>query len=328
MKFRTEINPLKSELQIEHKDSVITFGSCFAENISEYFQFYRFNVMKNPFGVLYNPVSVLNAVKSLEEQKVFSEEDLVYHQDEWHSFYHHSDFSNHKKEECLNSINDRIKSAAEFARKANVIIITFGTSFVFKHIKKDIIVSNCHKIPSSQFTRFRLSLQETIENINSIVDIISRLNREVEIIFTVSPVRHWRDGAVENQLSKATLLLAVNSVVNSSSNCFYFPSYEIVMDELRDYRYYETDMLHPNKLATDYIWEKFSETHFSEKCLSAINEIKVIAEARMHRPRNIHSEAHQKFLKKQIKLIDQLELKYGHLNLEEDKNYFREQLTL
>lgn len=328
MKFRTEINPPKSELQIEHKDSVITFGSCFAENISEYFQFYHFNVMKNPFGVLYNPVSVLNAVKSLEEQKVFTEEDLVYHQDEWHSFYHHSDFSNHKNEECLDSINDRIKLAAEFVRKANVIIITFGTSFVFKHLEKDIIVSNCHKITSSQFTRFRLSLQQAIENIDSIVDVISKLNREAKLVFTVSPVRHWRDGAVENQLSKATLLLAVNNMITTKSNCYYFPSYEIVMDDLRDYRYYESDMLHPNKLATDYVWEKFSETHFSEKCLSAMNEIKVIAEARMHRPRNINSEAHQKFLKKQIKLIDQLELKYGHLNLEGDKKYFKEQLRL
>ncbi len=328
MKFRTEINPTKSDLQIEHKDSVITFGSCFAENISEYFQFYRFDVMKNPFGVLYNPVSVLNAIKSLEEPKVFSETDLVFHQDEWHSFYHHSDFSNHIKDECLNSINVRVKSAAEFIRNAKVIIITFGTSFVFKHLEKGIVVSNCHKIPSNQFERFRLSVDEAISNMNLIVESISKINSKANIIFTVSPVRHWRDGAVENQLSKATLLLAVNKVVSTHSNCFYFPSYEIVMDDLRDYRYYESDLLHPNKLATDYIWEKFSNTHFSEKCLSAINEIKVIAEARLHRPRNIVSEAHQKFLKKQLKFIDQLELKYGHLNLEEDKKYFKEQLKL
>ncbi|NOG98436.1 MAG: GSCFA domain-containing protein [Ignavibacteriae bacterium] len=328
MKFRTEINPPKSNLQIEHKDSVITFGSCFAENISEYFQFYRFDVKKNPFGVLYNPVSILNAINSLEEPKVFSEEDLVFHQDEWHSFYHHSDFSNHVKDECLNSINERVVSAAEYIRKAKVIIITFGTAFVFKHLEKGFIVSNCHKIPKDQFSRFRLSVDEAVENIESIVDAISRINNEAKIVFTVSPVRHWRDGAVENQLSKATLLLAVNNVVNTKSNCFYFPSYEIVMDDLRDYRYYESDLLHPNKLATDYIWGKFSATHFTEKCLSAMNEIKVIAEARLHRPRNIESNAHQKFLKKQLKIIDQLELKYGHLNLEGDKKYFRGQLTL
>jgi hypothetical protein len=328
MKFRTEINPPKSDLQIEHKDSVITFGSCFAENISEYFQFYRFDVMKNPFGVLYNPVSVLNAIKSLEEPKVFSETDLVFHQDEWHSFYHHSNFSNHIKEECLNSINARIKSAAGFVRKAKVVIITFGTSFAFKYLEKGIVVSNCHKIPSNEFERFRLSVDEAISNINLIVESISKINSKANIIFTVSPVRHWRDGAVENQLSKATLLLAVNKTVSTHSNCFYFPSFEIVMDDLRDYRYYDSDLLHPNKLATDYIWEKFSNTHFSEKCLSAMNEIKIIAEARLHRPRNIVSEAHQKFLKKQLKFIDQLELKYGHLNLEEDKKYFKEQLKL
>ncbi len=328
MKFRTEINPHKSDLQIEHKDSVITFGSCFAENISEYFQFHRFNVRKNPFGVLYNPVSVLNAIKSLEEPKVFSETDLVFHQDEWHSFYHHSDFSNHIKDECLNSINETVKTASEFIRNAKVIIITFGTAFVFKHLEREIIVSNCHKIPSNQFERKRLSVDETISNINLIIESISKINSKANIIFTVSPVRHWRDSAVENQLSKATLLLAVNNAVSTYSNCFYFPSYEIVMDDLRDYRYYEADLLHPNKLATDYIWEKFSDAHFSEKCLSAMNEIKIIAEARMHRPRNIVSEAHQKFLKKQLKFIDQLELKYGHLNLEEDKKYFKEQLNL
>jgi GSCFA family protein len=328
MKFRTEINLAKSDLQIEHKNSVITFGSCFAENISEYFQFYRFNVMKNPFGVLYNPISVLNAIKSLEEQKEFSESDLDFHQDEWHSFYHHSDFSNHVKDECLNSINETGKTASEFIRKTKVIIITFGTAFVFRHLEKEIVVSNCHKIPSNKFKRFRLSIDESVLNINFIIDSISRINNDAKIIFTVSPVRHWRDGAVANQLSKATLLLAVNNAVSTHSNCFYFPSYEIVMDDLRDYRYYEADLLHPNKLATDYIWEKFSNTHFSEKCLSAMNEMKVIAEARMHRPRNIVSEAHQKFLKKQLKFIDQLELKYGHLNLEEDKKYFKEQLNL
>jgi hypothetical protein len=264
----------------------------------------------------------------LEQEKIFSDSDLIFHQDEWHSFYHHSGFSDHKKDECLKRINDRVKAASEFIRKSKVIIITFGTSFVFKHLEKEIIVSNCHKLPSNHFKRYMLSTEEAIWNIKLIIETIKRLNDKAKIIFTVSPVRHWKDGAVENQISKSTLLLAVNNAVNENSNCSYFPSYEIVMDDLRDYRYYESDLLHPNKSATDYIWEKFSAVYFSEKCLSAMIKIKFIADARLHRPRNADSKAHQIFLKKQLKIIDQLELKYDYLNLENDKIYFKQQLKL
>jgi hypothetical protein len=328
MKLRTEINLERSKLQIEHNDSIITFGSCFAENISEYFEFYRFNVMKNPFGVLYNPVSILNAIRSLREEKRFTESDLIFHQDEFHSFYHHSDFSSDDKATCLDKINKRIIEAAQFIKQAKIIIITFGTAFVFEHLEKKIIVSNCHKISASQFRRFKLSIGETEKNIESILEIISQLNPEAQIIFTISPVRHWRDGAVENQVSKSTLILAVNKMISRNKCCYYFPSYEIIMDDLRDYRYYGSDLLHPNKLATDYIWDKFVQTYLTEKCLAACSEIKSIAEARQHRPRNIESVGHQKFVKKQLKFIDQLELKYGHLNLEDDKKYFREQIKL
>jgi hypothetical protein len=328
MKFRTEVTPNKCEVQIEHYHNIITFGSCFAENISEYFEFHRFNILNNPFGVLYNPASILNSINLLKEGKQFAEADLFQDQDEWHSFFHHSDFSHHELETCLNKINNQIISTFEYLRKADFVIITFGTSFVFKSKSKNIIVSNCHKIPQKEFNRFRLTLEATTNYIMAIIESIQEMNRETNIIFTVSPVRHWRDGAVENHLSKSTLLLAIDEVLKSAERCSYFPSYEIVMDDLRDYRFYAADLLHPNKAATDYIWEKFTASYFSDKCLNLMNEIKSIAEAALHRPRNIESKTHQKFVKTQLRKIHELEQKFTHLNLANDKEYFKSQIKL
>lgn len=158
--------------------------------------------------------------------------------------------------------------------------------------------------------------------IQKIIEEVSHLNSQISYLFTVSPVRHWKDGAVDNQISKSTLLLPLSEIVNSNSNCYYFPSYEIMMDDLRDYRFYAEDMLHPNKIATDYIWEKFRQVHLSDGCVKLMNEIKKISQARTHRPRNIHSEKHQKFLKYNIELIDKLKMGNPYLDLSEDREFF------
>ncbi|VAX28676.1 hypothetical protein MNBD_IGNAVI01-1614 [hydrothermal vent metagenome] len=326
MKFRTEINLGNSQDPIEHNQKILTIGSCFAQNIGEYFERFRFNVMCNPFGVLYNPVSILNSFKFVLDNKTFLQEDLVEHDGEWHSFFHHSDFSHHDPKVCLDKINSGLKTTSDFLAKADVIIITYGTAYVYKHIKRNIIVSNCHKIPSKEFERYRLSLERTEKVIEETVNLLKSANENARIIFTVSPVRHWKDGAANNQLSKSTLLLAVDKTINSNKNCEYFPSYEIVMDDLRDYRFYDSDLLHPNKLATDYIWEKFSASMFSENCLTLMKEIAKIIKAREHRVRNVKSESHQAFLKSQLEKIRTLHLKHPHLNLSEDESYFRKQL--
>lgn len=326
MKFRSEIEIGKSLDPVEHNNKTITIGSCFAENIAEYFRKYRFNILANPFGVLYNPISIYNSLKLASEEKEFNESDLIYDQSEWHSFYHHSDFSHHDINVCLDNINSGIKNTNSFLQQCDVIIITYGTAFVYRHNRKEIIVSNCHKIPSSQFDRFRLTLEQTKEAIKNTIALLKAINNDVKIIFTVSPVRHWKDGAEENQISKSTLLLAINDIVSSESRCEYFPSYEIVMDDLRDYRFYEADLFHPNKLATDYIWEKFRESIFSENCKTIMNEVGKIAAAKNHKVRNNFSEQHQEFLKVQIDKIKTLVKKYPHLNMSDDKNYFTSQL--
>lgn len=326
MHFRTEINIEKFQLKINHFDNILTIGSCFAENMAEYFKQNRFNVLGNPFGVLYNPISIYNSLKFVIEKREFRESDLIFYQGEWHSFYHHSNFSDHQKNKILENINMGIENTTRFLNSANFLIITFGTSYVYKFLANGIIVSNCHKIPQKEFAHFMLNSEETVKNIKNIVEMVGKFNPKIKFIFTVSPVRHWKNGAHNNQLSKANLLLAIDEVIKSKNNCSYFPSYEIVMDDLRDYRFYESDLIHPNKIATDYIWEKFSNSIFSGECLQVINEISKVVTARNHRVRNINSSEHQKFVKSIIAKIELLNANYSHLNLENDLKYFNSQL--
>ncbi len=326
MKFRTEIIPDKAKHPIDQNENIMTIGSCFAQNIGEYFKNYRFNILCNPFGVLYNPISIFNSLNLALKKKVFYQEDLLEKNGEWHSFYHHSDFSHHDPKICLEKINSGSKATFDFLSKADVAIITYGTAYVYKHIAQGIIVSNCHKIPSKEFEHYRLSLDETKKVIEQTVKLLKSVNENIRIIFTVSPVRHWKDGAVNNQLSKSTLLLAVDEIVKSNKNCEYFPSYEIVMDDLRDYRFYNSDLLHPNTIATDYIWEKFCSTTLSDSCLSIMSEVEKIMKSREHKVRNVNSEKHQAFIKANIEKIKSLQEKHSYLNLSEEKLYFEEQL--
>lgn len=321
MNFRTEILLEKSPLQIEHSDKILTLGSCFAENISAYLQSAKIRVLENPFGVLYNPKSILNSLNLLLEEKGFVESDLIFHDSEFHSFYHHSSFSSHDKDVCLKNINDGLRSTLEFLTEADLVIITLGTAFAYKHIESDKIVSNCHKIPQKYFERFRLGLDEIINSLKKQLEIIHKFNKNVKVIFTVSPIRHWRDGAVDNQLSKAGLLMAVNEVKNNS-DVFYFPSYEIMMDDLRDYRFYENDLLHPNKIAIEYIWNKFRECHISDKANQIIEKFVKLEKAYNHRPRNIYSEKHKNFIKSQLEKINELEENYKYVSLNKEREYF------
>ena len=264
MNFRTEIETEKGKFPVLHSYSVLTIGSCFAENIADKMILSKFRTLKNPFGVLYNPISIFNSLKHVFSMTKFGKEDLIFDQEEWHSFFHHSDFSHHDSEAVLEKINNAIETTRYFIEKASVVIITYGTSKVYKHIDKNIIVSNCHKIPSNQFINYRLSLEETVNSIEKTMMLLREMNNSLKIIFTVSPVRHWKDGAHGNQLNKAVLLLGIDKIVEHYDFTEYFPSYELLMDDLRDYRFYDKDMLHPNDVAVEYIWEKFAESYFSE----------------------------------------------------------------
>ncbi len=313
MKFRTEINIEPFDFKITHESKIATLGSCFADNIAEKLAYYRFDILQNPFGVLYNPASIANAIQLVFSKKIFTESDLIFHDGAFHSLFHHGDFSHEDAQICVEQINSALLRTETFLRETNTVILTFGTAFVYRHKERDVIVANCHKIPQSEFERFRLTVDEAAKEIARAVKYLKLLNENVRVVLTVSPVRHWKDGAAENQRSKATLILAIDKILRECSDVYYFPSYELVTDDLRDYRFYEADLLHPNKQAVEYIWEKFSEAFFDEETKRLLPRIEKIVKSLNHKPRNPESERHKKFLEKLQNEIDAIKKEFPHL---------------
>ncbi len=326
MKFLTEVEIKHLEKKIEHSDTILTIGSCFAENVGELFKKFKFNSLINPFGVLYNTASIKNSLDIIAKQKVFTEDDLIFDQSEWHSFYHHSNFSHHKVESILSKINSVSASTFEFLKNVDWIIISLGTSFVFYHRDREMIVSNCHKIPQKEFEHKFLSVSENTDYLQQILKIQKNINPGTKFIFTVSPVRHLRDGAHENTLSKSSLQLAVEDIVRDYEDTYYFPSYEIMMDELRDYRFFDKDLLHPNQQAVDYIWEKFSRYCLSESCSEMNKKISKIISAAQHRIRNTNSTKSQEFVKSQIDAINKIIQDHPHINFNDELEKFQSYL--
>jgi len=295
MQFRTEILLKKANRQIAYPNNVMLFGSCFAENIGNLLKINKFNVDINPFGVLYNPLSIENSLRILLEKREFSEKDLFLYNGVWNSFSHHGSFSNISLNDTLQSINNKVITSSEKLSNIDFLLITFGTAYVYE--KDGNIVANCHKLPEKEFQRRRLEVSEIVDCYAKLIADIQKANPNFRIIFSVSPIRHWKDGAHENQISKSILLLAIDELQSKFENIDYFPAYEIVLDELRDYRFYEEDMLHPNLLAINYIWEKFSEVYFSAETQNIQKEIAQIIKAEAHRPFNPQTAEHQSFLK-------------------------------
>lgn len=317
MNFRTEIKIAESRDKIEHFHKIMTIGSCFAENIAEEFKFYLFNVFENPFGVLYNPASIYNAFNIVGEGRKFTLEDLIYDKEQWHSFYHHSDFSSYEAEKCLNNINTRSEEVRRFLGDCGWVIVSLGTSYIYKYKETKITVSNCHKLPADRFERTYLTVEESEKYLSDTVAILKKMNPGIKIIFTVSPVRHIKDGFAENTLSKAGLIVAVHRLIREEENCSYFPAYEILMDDLRDYRFYEKDLLHPNKPAVEYVWEKFSESYFSGSCITAVKDVELYAKGKNHRMRDSESPQAQKFIADLLKVKENLREKYPYLTFKE-----------
>jgi hypothetical protein len=280
-------------------------GSCFAENMGNKFDYFKFQATTNPFGIVFNAVSLEKLIRRSVENRKFTESDIFFHNDLWHCYEVHSELSNSDKDSFLESLNDIIRSTNKQLNDSTHIIITLGTSWVYRNIESKEIVANCHKVPQKQFTKELLSIHQTEESLQSIISLIHSVNPNCNFIFTVSPVRHIKDGFAENTLSKAHLIAAIHSILNkkfstslemTNQNRNYFPSYEIMMDELRDYRFYAEDMLHPNQTAIDYIWIQFFENYVSESVFGLMNEICSIQKGLQHRPFNPNTESHQKFL--------------------------------
>jgi len=296
MNFRTPIKTEKFKRQINHKTPVIMMGSCFTDNIGSRLRQYLFDVVINPFGVSYNPMSVKKSITQLISREKYKEDDLHFHNELWFSFDHYTKISATDKVEALHNINTEFQRAKEKLKSAGFLIITFGTAFAYRYKETGEIVCNCHKIPATRFERSMLSTKSIIGEYEELIKQLLKLNPELQLVFTVSPVRHLKDGLVENQRSKAALLLAANELVKLfPDSAHYFPSYEIMMDDLRDYRFYDADMVHPNAQAVDYIWERFLETAFSGEAQEIITKIDPLIKAKSHRPLHTDTEAFKKF---------------------------------
>jgi hypothetical protein len=317
MQFRTQIPISKSTNPINYDSKILSIGSCFAENMAEKFDYFKFQNETNPFGIIFNPVSIEKLFKRVCKQELFEEKDVFFHNERWHSFEVHSDLSNADRQELLETLNKAITETNKQLKQASHIIITYGTSWIYRILESQEIVANCHKVPQKQFSKELLSTEVIRESIQNTIDLIHNLNPNINFIFTVSPVRHIKDGFVENQLSKSHLFAALHQVLQTHNSQLitpnYFPSYEIMMDELRDYRFYGEDMLHPNQIAIDYIWKLFSENYISENSISLMNEVDEIQKSLRHRSFNPESEQHQKFLAKLQQKINLLGEKISHI---------------
>ncbi|SHG26786.1 GSCFA domain-containing protein [Dysgonomonas macrotermitis] len=300
MEFRKKIDIPRSPLDIGYQTKLILFGSCFAENIGKNFVDNKFPVNLNPFGVLYNPASISQAIRLLLDEKVFTETDIFKHEGVYRSFLHHSEFCETDKQRFLDVINSGRKKTSSDIRTADILLITFGTSYVYRLKESGNIVANCHKVPASEFDHFRLSVSDIVRDWKSLIDRLQVVNPDLKILFTVSPIRHWKDGAHNNQLSKSVLLLAIDELQQMYPSVFYFPSYEIVLDELRDYRFYADDMIHPNDMAIRYIWSIFADTFFDDTTKQIIKQWQSLHKAIEHRPFNEDTPEHQQFLKQTL----------------------------
>ncbi|MBF4519191.1 GSCFA domain-containing protein [Flavobacterium sp. ANB] len=314
MQFRTLIPLSKTNNPIDYNSKVLSFGSCFAENIADKFDYFKFQNETNPFGIIFNPVSIEKIMERTVREELFTEKDVLFYNERWHSFETHSDLSNSDRQELLETLNKAIEITNKQIKQATHIIITYGTSWIYRNIESNDIVANCHKVPQKQFSKELLSVDVIQKSIQNTIDLIQTLNPNINFIFTISPVRHIKDGFTENQLSKSHLFTALHQTFDFRLSTFnYFPSYEIMMDELRDYRFYAEDMLHPNQVAIDYIWSRFSENYIAENSLSTMQEVEEIQKSLRHRSFNPESEQHQKFLAKLQQKINLLREKLPHI---------------
>lgn len=316
MELYTRISIPQATFTFSQQEPILLLGSCFAENISKKLEENKFITDTNPFGTLYNPASIAEAIKSLLEPKPFTCAHLFLYEGMYHSFAHHSRFSAVSETECLERINNRFMSSAACLKTASRLIITFGTAYVYRLKSSGQIVSNCHKLPEKRFDRQRLSVEEIVSDWKKLLPALWAHNRTLKLLFTVSPIRHWKDGAQGNQLSKATLLLAIDRLQQAfPEQVAYFPAYEILMDELRDYRFYADDMLHPSPLAIDYIWQRFTESMLSKEAQALLKEWEEIRKAIQHKPFRPDSEAYQRFISQTLLKMERISRKFPSFDI-------------
>ena len=327
MQFRSEFTPKPFPVKIKITERILLVGSCFTEQIGKKLAANKFKILENPNGILFNPVSIAKAIRSYTKENVFSENDLFYYNELWASRAHHTRFSHPEKLQALQNINTELKRAADFIKTADWILITLGSAFVYEW--KDIepensyenVAANCHKIPTDKFSRRLLNPSEIVTVLKDMQQSVQSVNPTAKFIFTVSPVRHLREGFIENNRSKAALIHAVHELTNNLDS-FYFPAYELIIDDLRDYRFFAEDLVHPNYAATNYVWEKFLTAVIDEASQQLMKEINEINAAVNHKPFNPSSTSHKKFLQINFEKVVMLSQKYPHLDLSNELLFF------
>ena len=322
------INP--PDTRMNYRDKIFLAGSCFTEHIGNTLSELKFSILQNPNGILFDPRSVCTSLISYIENKQYRKEGLFYLNEVWNSWEHHSKFSNIDPKEALSVINESQKLAHEFLKHADWLIITLGSSFSYKltdeadkaNSSKGEGVANCHRAPSQWFNKYLMSIEEITTLLDTTYHRLKQFNPKLKIVFTISPVRHTRDGVIENNRSKARLIEAVHHMVNKFQALYYFPAYELVIDVLRDYRFYDIDMVHPNYPATEFVMEKFRENFIDEESQLLMEEIKKIVTARKHKPFQPETNAHKTFLKIHLDKTKELQSKYPFLDLKEEIDHF------
>lgn len=318
MKFRTEIGIPRAKEQLEYSSKILSIGSCFALSIGEKLTEAKFNACVNPTGVLFNPCSIVSTLERFEEFRGVSFGDLESRRDQWFHFDFHGSFSSSSPQETLSKINCAVQQGHSALKECDTLIITLGTIWIYRLVENGKVVANCHKEPASRFNRCAMSVSEVVDSLSPLIERYP----SKQFIFSVSPVRHLLDGMAENSLSKASLRVAIDQLQQKYKNVAYFPAFEIMMDDLRDYRFYADDMLHPSKKAVEYIWSKFCQAHISALDQETMEKVAAILRAASHRPFNAQSEAYREFCRKQLEFIKE----HKNINLSKESDYFRGQL--
>ena len=321
--FRTTFNISEFPYKLNYKSKSLFIGSCFTENIGNYLKELKFDVKINPFGIIYNPVSISKNIDYLINKKQFGVDELVFYNELWFSFHHHGKFSDPDQIKCLIKINTAINEFSEFLKQADFVFLTLGSAYTYTHKSTNQVVANCHKFPSDTFVKTLLEPQKIVDDYKNILANLFSFNNKLKVVFTVSPIRHWKDGATENQLSKSVLFVAIHEIIKKTNNCFYFPAYELIMDDLRDYRFYEDDMIHPNITALEYIRNKFTDAIIDEQSQSILNEIKKLIQAAKHKPFYPNSQSYKQFKEKFMEQTKKLRKQYPFLSLNEFEKYFK-----
>ncbi len=322
MQFFAPINIKPLDTPINYRNKIMLIGSCFTEHIGNHLADVKFNVLQNPNGILFDPISVCNSLVSYIQHRQYSSQDLFQLNEGWHSWQHHSRFSKPNKEEALQLINQSQTAAHQFLKQTDWLIITLGSSFVYKLAETSEPVANCHKAQPQTFHKHLSTIEEIVTKFDETIHQLFQFNHHLKIIFTISPVRHLRDGVVENNRSKARLIEAVHHLVNKFNRLYYFPAYELVIDVLRDYRFYDVDLAHPNYAATQVVLEKFFENCVDTEAQKLSEEIKKLVIARNHKPFNADSSQHMQFLQSQLVKTKQLQEQFPFLDFKREIKYF------